>query len=202
MRRYLNRWETEYKRHGSIWRGESKLDIGKYLEKGRVLEVGCGNGKSLRPLVHAGYEVTGLDISKSAIASLGDCNAELIHGDIYDFRSRKKFDGIVCRYVLGALKSEDREKAVENIGKLLKKNRFVFFEDFSIGDMRFGKGERIEKNTFRRGNGIVYHYFTLQEVKRLFSGFKTIELKGSSFKRVYRGVEYTRRMISGVFTRA
>ena len=201
MRRYLNRWEKEYQKHGLIWRGESKLDIREYLEKGRVLEVGCGNGKSLKPLVSAGYEVTGLDLSGTAIGSLGDCGAGLVHGDICEFRSKKRFDAIVCRYVLGAMKETDREKAVENIGNLLKKNGFLFFEDFSIGDMRFGKGEKIEENTFRRGNGIIYHYFTPQEVKMLFSGFNELKIRTSCFKRVYHGVEYKRQMISGVFAK-
>jgi len=199
MRRYLDRWDAEYKRHGSIWRGESKMEIGKYIKTGRILEVGCGNGKSLVPLVRAGYDVTGLDVSKSAVESIKDLGAAVVHGDICDLSSRKKFDAIVCRYVLGALRQEDRLLAVKNIARLLKKGGFVFFEDFAVGDMRFGKGEEIEPNTFKRGNGILYHYFTLEEVKELFKDLKALELAGSGSKRRYNGIGYQRRLVSGVF---
>ena len=47
---------------------------------------------------------------------------------------------------------------------------------FSIDDMRFGKGTEIEKNTFARGNGIYYHYFTNTELEMLFSGFKLVNV--------------------------
>jgi len=202
MRRYLNRWDAEYKRHGGIWRGESALDIGKYMGKGRVLEAGCGNGKGVLPLVRAGYDVTGLDVSKSAVDSIRGLGANLVHGDICDFSSRRKFDAVVCRYVLGALKQEDRLLAVKNITSLLKKGGFVFFEDFAVWDMRFGKGEEIEANTFRRGNGILCHYFGLEEAKGLFKGLAALELAGSGFRRRYGGVEYERRLVSGVFRKS
>jgi SAM-dependent methyltransferase len=50
------------------------------------LYIGCGNGRNYLPLVAAGLDLTGLDISRTAIAQLADRAPDrrdrLIHGDL------------------------------------------------------------------------------------------------------------------------
>ena len=48
---------------------------------------------------------------------------------------------------------------------------------FSVRDMRFGKGAEVERHTYRRGNGILYHYFEADELRTLLSSFEEIELR-------------------------
>jgi SAM-dependent methyltransferase len=62
---------------------------------GRVLEVGCGTGRVLLPLVRAGCDVTGIDASPHMLALLHDklenappgaSKARLVEADMRDFR--------------------------------------------------------------------------------------------------------------------
>ena len=58
-----------------LFRGGDDLDeIGFYIEKiselgGSCLDVGCGTGRVLIPLAHAGVEITGIDSSPEMIAN-------------------------------------------------------------------------------------------------------------------------------------
>lgn len=76
------------------------LDLARH-EGGRVLEVACGSGRVLLPLVRAGLHVVGIDISPHMLAlARGKLDAdqlpgsaELIHSDMRNFRlEQRDFD--------------------------------------------------------------------------------------------------------------
>ncbi len=65
----------------------------------RVLDVGCGTGKSFLPLLERGFEVTGCDISPEMVAEAqrkaGD-RAEVVVADMRRLPVLGEFDLIVC----------------------------------------------------------------------------------------------------------
>jgi SAM-dependent methyltransferase len=68
---------------------------------GRILDLGCGNGRLAIPLAQAGYEVTGLDACQPLIEiarqSAGWHNAKLslINADMKEFRADRQFDAVI-----------------------------------------------------------------------------------------------------------
>ena len=68
---HLKAWDEEYTR--TTWRGPYSIrQMQEYLAPGaRILDVGCGNGKLFSPLVRAGYDVFGLDVSGNALRRSG-----------------------------------------------------------------------------------------------------------------------------------
>lgn len=69
--------------------------------RGPVLEAGCGNGRLLIPLLKAGIDVVGLDISPDMLSlcrknlKAHKQNAKLIQADLVAFQSSQKFDAIL-----------------------------------------------------------------------------------------------------------
>lgn len=69
----------------------------------RILDLGCGCGRMLRPLAQAGHTLTGIDMDES---SLGHCresldedgvDAELLHGNFTTMAwPDKPFDAVLC----------------------------------------------------------------------------------------------------------
>ncbi|MFF9378226.1 class I SAM-dependent methyltransferase [Streptomyces griseoluteus] len=63
-----------------------------------VLDVGCGRGRHLVPLARAGYDVTGVDVSRRNIdltrqaISDNDVAAHVMHGDARDLELDRRFD--------------------------------------------------------------------------------------------------------------
>lgn len=200
-------WDKEYTH--LKWGGPAPVrDIQAHLLPGsRVLDAGSGNGRYLGELARH-YNAIGIDISLTALngsrAQLARSGRFVEHlgASISDlpFKARS-FDGILCYGVHQHLFKEERESAVEEFSYILRKGGFFFFEAFGYKDMRCGGEPSIpfEERTFARQSGIIYHYFTKEEVKTLFKEFEIIELEDVIKEKVFRGKVYGRHLIKGVF---
>jgi len=200
-------WDKEYTH--LKWGGPAPVrDIQAYLLPGSmVLDAGSGNGRYLGELARH-YNAVGIDISITALngsrAQLARSRrfAEHLCASISDLPFKAQaFDGILCYGVLQHLFKEERESAVEEFSHILRGGGFFFFEAFGYKDMRCGGETSIpyEKKTFARQNGIIYHYFTKEEIKVLFKKFEIIELKDVIKEKNFKGTVYRRHLIKGVF---
>jgi SAM-dependent methyltransferase len=109
------------------------------------------------------------------------------------------FDAVFALHVLGHAEGPGRQRMASEIFRVLRNGGELFFRGFAVGDMRYGKGEEIEPGTFRRGNGIITHYFTEQETKELFSRFTPGPVGTGHWKMWIRGKELPRAEIAGRF---
>ena len=193
---HLKAWEDEYTR--STWKGPYDVDPMKgHLRTGaRILDVGCGNGKMLAPLARAGFDVTGIDISRGALLTMS--GQKIVQGDARNLPFKDNtFDGAVCYDVLQHLLEGERNAAVREAYRALVPGGLLFIQVFGNMDMRYG-GTLVEPDTFRRHSGIVYHYFTEEEVKSVLSGFTIIAMDSLISKKTFKGEEYTRHKITAV----
>ncbi|MDY0130445.1 MAG: class I SAM-dependent methyltransferase [Methanosarcina vacuolata] len=200
-------WDKEYTH--LKWGGPAPVrDIQAHLLPGsRVLDAGSGNGRYLGELVRH-YNAVGIDISLTALngsrAQLARSGrfAEHLGASISDLPFKAQvFDGILCYGVLQHLFIKERESAVKEFSYILRKDGFFFFEAFGYKDMRCGGEASIpfEEKTFARQNGIIYHYFTIEEVRALFTGFEIVKLEDVIKEKVFKGNVYRRHLIKGVF---
>ncbi|AKB19241.1 class I SAM-dependent methyltransferase [Methanosarcina sp. WH1] len=200
-------WDKEYAH--LKWGGPASIrNLQTYLAlEARVLDAGSGNGRYLGELSRH-YNTFGTDISLTALrssrAQLSRSGrfAEHLGASVHalPFKPRS-FDGILCYGVLQHLFKEEREAAVREFFRLLCSGGFIFFEAFGCKDMRCGgePSSPFEEKTFIRQNGIIYHYFTEEEVKRLFCGFEVLKLENATKEKIFRGKSYQRHMFRGVF---
>lgn len=84
-------------------------DLGFYVrlareQKGRVLDIGCGTGRVMLPLLQAGHDVVGMDLSPHmlnlAVEKLGRAGftPQLHQGDMRDFQLDQEFQLIIIPY--------------------------------------------------------------------------------------------------------
>lgn len=72
--------------------------MSNYPKKGRVVDLGCGQGRDAIALARLGYSVTGIDISKVGIEQMNEIGEiEILNldgqvGDIYSFDRFDEFD--------------------------------------------------------------------------------------------------------------
>lgn len=201
-------WNLEYKRKREVWRERftELFPEGAFAGK-KVLELGVGNGKTLQKiLLQKPRSIKAVDFSLIAIRLCKEKFAkeksiEFLEADLKELPFKdSEFDVVVCFHTLAHLLRSERPKAIEEIKRVLKKRGKLLFEDFAVKDFRFGKGKEIEENTFQRGNGITYHYFTAKEVERLFEMQgkavlikKELRLAGQKVKRKEIKAEFTRK---------
>ncbi len=172
-------WERMYHQEHPRWRGPSDLNLDNL--KGRVLELGCGDGKTAIAMVEAGLSVVGLDLSRTALLTLGkridSGKLDLIQADALDLPFNEgAFDSVTSVHFLDHLILSDRRRAVSEIDRVLRAGGIVVGRFFSVDDMRSGKGEQIEQSTYLRGNGVINHYFREDEILDLFAGYEALSI--------------------------
>jgi ubiquinone/menaquinone biosynthesis C-methylase UbiE len=191
-------WDEQYALRPSWWKGPYDLSpIVHWLAPGAdVLDVGCGAGRHLVPLVRNGFRAVGADLSEQALALL-DPRYSRVVADVQRLPfSDRSFDAVTCYGVLQHLTLAGQLKAVGELFRVLRHQGLVFVEVAGRLDMRYGRGKRIATHTFVRG-GIPYHYFSHSELRELFqsAGFAVVTLDDNVTKKQYDDVLRRRHRI-------
>jgi SAM-dependent methyltransferase len=198
-------WEEAYQRQRQIW-GGAVPQLPSLPRQARVLELGCGNGKTFAALLRNSWNTVALDFSKTAVETSrsqitmhqsGDCI--LADARSIPFRAGS-FDAVFSWHILGHMTELDRLNIAERVGSLLKPEGIVLFSEFSRDDFRCNKGTRLDEGTFLRGNSIRTHYFTEGEVRQLFPALSCISLVTHRWEMKGRGSNYVRSEIQAVFS--
>jgi SAM-dependent methyltransferase len=180
-------WDKEYRRRGVLWRGKNfnLYDILRYLnKKDLILDLGCGNGKTLMSIFEMGFNVIGMDVSIYAL-KLIDQKVDLVQGDILASPFEEaRFDKILMIHILDHFLKYDREKIIDIAYNLLKPGGLIFIEVFDTNDFRVGKGKTIENFTYLRGNNIFTHYFSYLELIDLLKKFEIVYKKNYEKNRI------------------
>jgi SAM-dependent methyltransferase len=169
-----------------------------------ILDLGCGNGRFLLPLSRK-YNAIGTDVSPTAVQRAReyliksnveiDKRAECLASSIISLPfSENSFDSILCLGVLQHLLEDERKLAISEIKRVMKSGAIFVLEVFGTEDMRYG-GESVEKDTFIRKNGIIYHYFTRDELVSLLDGFDILEMKDLVSEKKFHGEPHRRHQI-------
>jgi tellurite methyltransferase len=96
-----NPWPRVYLRGGYTWGTEESgfaREVARYLSGGRVLDLGCGEGRDAVFFAKQGCEVTGVDISRAGIAKarklarMKEVKATWMVADLATFRPSREFD--------------------------------------------------------------------------------------------------------------
>lgn len=141
-----------------------------YPKRGKVLDLGCGQGRDAIALSRLGYSVTGIDHSKVGIDQMNEIvqaenlDLEGLVEDMYAFDRFSEFDIVLIDSMFHFTK-KDREKEMELIKKIvlsLKKGSLlvVFIQDsgskvqtlnkaIDLGSMNKRIAERNFKYTFK-----------------------------------------------------
>jgi ubiquinone/menaquinone biosynthesis C-methylase UbiE len=199
---HIKAWNEENK--SNIWKGHYSLEhLDPYYKKGRFLDAGCGCGKYTLPLKMRGFDVVAVDVSSWALKSASKSSRarkldiDFLAANLCDLPfSGGSFEVIWCYGVLQHLLIKEREAAISEFRRLLRSGGLLFIEVFGEKDMRYG-GSEVESGTFRRKNGIVYHYFDKHELIRLLRDFDCDIIESMKEKR-FNGRLFIRHMISVV----
>jgi ubiquinone/menaquinone biosynthesis C-methylase UbiE len=188
-------WEEAYREKGEIQTRVSNIvrDSLKLLrERGakRVLDLGFGTGRHAIFLAENGFDVYGIDVSKTGKEitekKAKEKNLKNVHLEIADMHDMpfddNFFDAIIAIYILEHNTLAGLKKTISELDRVLKPNGILIATLISTKDPRCGSGKKIEPNTFTaledpaEGGGI-HRFSDEEEVKTLFARFNLIDLK-------------------------
>ncbi|XP_019443121.1 PREDICTED: uncharacterized methyltransferase C3H7.11-like isoform X2 [Lupinus angustifolius] len=200
-REAMRYWDVFYMRHkNKFFKDRHYLDKywGDYFScagKKVILEVGCGAGNTIFPVI-ASYPdafIYACDFSPQAI-ELVKTNEDFKESHVNAFVSDLTADDL-CKeilpssvdivtmiFMLSAVSPEKMHLVLQNIRKVIKPNGYVLLRDYAFGDFaqeKFsGKGQKISDNFYVRGDGTRAYYFSNEFLTNLFkeNGFDVHKL--------------------------
>jgi len=165
-------------RSGEDWMGEKSTF--------RILEIGCGTGSTVFPLLEVntdpGLIVYCCDLSTTAVNLVkehqdykkGRCSA-FVCDATSEWKSapfpHSALDVVTLIFMASAVSPERMVALAENINKYMKPGGRVLFRDYARYDMaqlRFKPGKCIQDNFYVRGDGTRVYFFTQEDVRKLF----------------------------------
>jgi 2-polyprenyl-3-methyl-5-hydroxy-6-metoxy-1,4-benzoquinol methylase len=174
------------------WHNESPTEaLVKLVETGvispcKTLDMGCGAGSDAIYLAKQGFDVTGIDISPTAIqlarekAAQEDVRCYFLAADVLGELNEIQgpFDFIYDWQLLHHILPEDRKKYAGNVSKLLRSDGRYLSCCFSEQDPQFGGKGKYRQTSL----GTALYFSSEEELKALFEpDFKLIELKTIAF---------------------
>jgi tRNA (uracil-5-)-methyltransferase TRM9 len=164
---------------------ELAIDLANKWTPGKILDIGCGNGRNLKPFLEKGFECTGIDSSKELIKIAKEQvpGAKLIAANATKLPfPDETFDYVISLAVLHHLKPKYHEKALSEIKRVLKPEGIAAIAVWNKLQKRFifGKKERmvpwkLPKQTIER----YYYFFTYWELKKLLKKQGFVIKKGN-----------------------
>lgn len=175
MDNFRDAWDSLYRSQARPWRGVADISWIDVPAGSRVIDLGCGNGKTSAALLDKGAIVTGIDFSRSAVEScqnlLGD-RAEFLVADVRALPfSEESFDFAVSVHCIEHVPASDVHAAAKEIMRVIRPGGRLFLRCFAENDMRSdGKKEDIR-------NGILYRYLSEEDIREIFSSCDILSLE-------------------------
>jgi ubiquinone/menaquinone biosynthesis C-methylase UbiE len=200
---HLKAWDKDYASRGRLW-GGAVIDLPLLAEGSSVLELGCGDGKTLSGMP-GDWKIVALDISQKALQFSRRLlpDVELVLADACRLPLQSaSFDAVFAFHVTGHLLAEGRRALAREAARVLVRGGRLFFREFGTDDMRAGLGEEVESGTFRRGAGILTHYFTESEVEGIFCELELVSIDTHRWKLRIKGQDLQRSEVEAVFIKS
>ncbi len=178
-------WETTFSEKNEMWGMEpcpSALRAkDRFVQRGAksILVPGFGYGRNAKVFMDAGMEVTGIEISKTAIGlarkHFGPSMA--IHeGSVSDMPfDAKVYDGIFCYALIHLLDEAARKKLIEDCYRQLATKGTMYFVTISKRDPRYRSGKEIGADWFETFPGVRLFFYDAETIKKDFGSFGLVE---------------------------
>ncbi len=160
------------KHHSEKEWAKQYVDFERLLKGKYIIDVGCAFGRDTRHFVKNGFDVVGVDASKSMIdlAKKYVPKSKFYRKDMLVMRFNKKFDGMWCCATVLHIKKKDVHRLLNNFKNLIKINGVLFIS------VKKGRGERYQ--IYPDGTKRFLAYYSEKELRNVVNknGFNTILL--------------------------
>jgi SAM-dependent methyltransferase len=178
-------WESSFIEKQMMWGlepADSAILANDFFLEKKVKDIllpGIGYGRNAKIFLDNGINVTGIEISRTAIdlARQNGLDIPIYHGSVTDMPfDNKLYDGIFCFALIHLLNRREREKLIKDCYSQLKPNGYMIFTAVSKKVPMFGKRKQLSKDRFEIMEGVKMFFYDSDSVKQEFGKYGLAEL--------------------------
>lgn len=181
-----NYWEKLFTEQGTLWdfypsdSALIALDLFRKINLNKILIPGVGYGRNAKPFYEAGFDITGIEISKAAInlAKENQLDFKIHHGSLTDMPfDNEIYDCIFCYATLHLFNPHERQHILKSCYNQLSPNGLMFFNVVSCESMINFSGKQITSDIIQLENGLEVTFYDLNRVVEEFKIYNIIEIE-------------------------
>lgn len=178
-------WESSFKENQMMWGFEPSdsaiLTKDFFLKKNvkNILIPGIGYGRNAKVFIENGINVTGIEISKTAIelARENGLDFEIFHGSVTDMPFENKlYEGIFSYALIHLLNQAERAKFIKDCYNQLKPNGYMIFTTISKEAPMFGKGKQLGTDYYEIIEGVKMFFYDTDSIQQEFGDYGLVEI--------------------------
>ena len=176
-----NFWESMFNDEKTTWGFEPSdsaiLSKDLFLKENakEILIPGIGYGRNAKIFCENGLNVTGIEISTTAIdlaKSANGLDINIHQGSVTEMPfDTKTYDGIFCYALIHLLNQNERKKFLKDCFNQLKPNGYMIFTVVSKKASMFGNGKQLSKDRFEIMHGLKVFFYDTDSIKNEFEQF-------------------------------
>jgi SAM-dependent methyltransferase len=174
-------WESCFIEKQTMWGfepAESAIAAKDFFIKEKVKDVlipGVGYGRNVSVFLDAGMNVTGIEISKTAIElarTQNNLNIPIHNGSVADMPfDDKLYDGIFGYALIHLLNKNERSKFISDCHNQLKPDGTMIFSFISKNDSMYGSGRELSMDWFEMPSGVKLFFYDSDSIKQEFGNY-------------------------------
>lgn len=179
-------WEKNFTEKQEMWGFEpaksAVLTKDFFVREGvkNVLIPGIGYGRNAQIFQEGGIEVTGIEISASAIDMLRKHygpGMAVYHGSVTDMPfDDRKYDGIFCYGLIHLLDSGERERLIGVCYDQLSEGGYMVFTAISKDASTYGQGTPVGKDRYALFGGVKMYFYDRTAIDAEFGNAGLVEV--------------------------
>lgn len=174
-------WESSFKNKQTMWgfapadSAIMALDLFRQNGIRKILIPGFGYGRNAKPFIENGLNVTGIEISKTAIElskqHYGD-DIKVYHGSVSDMPfDNEMYDGIYCYALIHLLNFRERAKLLKDCYNQLNEGGYMVFIACSKEYPTYGQGKKLSKDRYESFPGVNVFFYDSNTVVKEFGKY-------------------------------
>jgi 2-polyprenyl-3-methyl-5-hydroxy-6-metoxy-1,4-benzoquinol methylase len=181
-------WENNFREKQTMWGfepAESAIIAKDIFVKEKVKKIlipGIGYGRNAKIFLENGINVTGIEISETAIRlarTKNNLEIPIYYGSVAEMPfDSKLFDGIFSYALIHLFNSRERKKFISDCYNQLKYGGYMFFSTISKKDSLYGKGKPVSKDRFKLMNGAKVFFYDAESIKGEFAKYGLVDFSG------------------------
>ncbi len=179
-------WEEAFKEKKEMWGLEpakSGVLTKDYFVAHKIKNVlipGIGYGRNAQIFIDSGMNVTGIEISQTAIdlakKHFGN-DLTIFHGSVTEMPfDDKLYDGIFCYGLIYLLDKDERKKLIQACFDQLAENGLMVFTSITKDAQTYGQGTQISKDRFEMFGGVKIFFYDRETIEEEFGNAGLFEV--------------------------
>jgi SAM-dependent methyltransferase len=178
-------WDNMFQKIGMMWQFEPAdstafaRDLLVQNKLRKILIPGVGYGRNAKLFVESGFDVTGIEISETAIQLARNTGLDIPihHGSVVQMPfDDSVYDGIYCYALIHLLNKNERRQFLRSCYNQLREGGIMVFVAVSKTNPKLHEnGKLISKDRFRIQNGLCVFFYDSDSVLKEFDRFGLVE---------------------------